>query len=82
LFLISGRRAWKMLVMPARFQEEWGGELVRLGAPQYAQEVALWARLRPPRSEIEAGWHGGGMQWRVKAHFSPPTQLGSGARLR
>lgn len=71
--------------MPARFQEEWGGEIVCLGAPQRAQEVALWARLKPPRSEKEAGeagWQGGGMQRRVKAQLSSPPQLSLGSRLR
>lgn len=34
--------------MPAGFQEEWDGEIVCLGAPQ---EVALWVKLKPPRSE-------------------------------
>lgn len=34
--------------MPARLQEERGGEIACLGA---AQEVALWAELKPPRSE-------------------------------
>lgn len=58
LFVISRRRAWEVLVMPARLQEEWGGEIVCLGAPQ---EVALRAKLKPPRSEKdagEAGWAG------------------------
>lgn len=43
-----------------------------LGAPQ---EVALWAELKPPRSEKEAdraGWQGGGMQRRVKLSSAHP----------
>lgn len=45
--------------MPARCQEEWGGEIVCLGGPQ---EVALLAMLKPPRLEKdagEAGWRAG-----------------------
>ena len=52
--------------MPAWLQEEWGGEIACLRAPQ---EVALRAELKPPRSEKEpgeAGWQGGRMQRRVK----------------
>lgn len=74
-----------MLVMPARFQQEWGGEIACLGAPQ---EVALWAELKPPRSEKEAGlagWQGGGMQRRVKLSSGQLIRSGQfrpGSRLR
>ena len=49
MFVISTCRAWEEVVMPARFQEEWGGEIVCLGAPR-PQEVALWAGLSNPHA--------------------------------
>lgn len=52
------------------------------------QEVALWAELKPPRSEKEAGlagWQGGGMQRRVKLSSGQLIRSGQfrpGSRLR
>lgn len=43
-----------MLVMPAQLQEEWGGEICMSRCSPGAQEMALWAELKPPRSEKEA----------------------------
>lgn len=80
-------RGMEVLVMPAGLQEERGGEIACLGA---AQEVALWAELKPPRSEKggrlarlagEGGW---GMQRRVKLSSAHPLSSGQapGSRLR
>lgn len=62
-----------MLVMPARFQEEWGGEIDVSVLPRRwrcGQSSNPHARKR--RHGL-AGWQGGGMQRRVK--------LSSGQRL-